>query len=176
MIRIVAGELRGRRLDVDARIRPTMERARKAVFDILSDSVIGANVLDAAAGSGAYGIEALSRGAKRAEFIEPDAKVRAILLGNLSRLELTGRAHVHGTTIAAFLTRRVEARYDLVFHDPPYADTESSAKDLDGLVKLLAPEGTLFHERGDDLEPKPLGLAPSDRRRYGTTRFLIYRG
>lgn len=176
MIRIVGGSLKGRRLEVDPRIRPTTERARKAAFDILGDSVEGTRVLDAAAGSGAFGLEAISRGARRAEFIEPDSSVRKLLRRNIEQLSLGTRAVVHEVTTALFLSRHLASEgYDLVFHDPPYLQAESSSKEVEGLIKLLSPGGTLVHERGDDLVPEAAGRLPFSCRRYGSTRFIFYR-
>ena len=81
MLRITGGDWRGRRLDVPPGIRPTTELARKAAFDILGEAIRGARVLDACAGSGAYGLEALSRGAAHATFVEADRQGRGGLEG-----------------------------------------------------------------------------------------------
>ena len=81
MVRVTAGIWRGRRLVTSRGIRPTTELARKAAFDILGDAVVGARVLDACAGSGAYGLEALSRGAAHATFVEADREVAKIWNG-----------------------------------------------------------------------------------------------
>src|SRR5258708_24938863 len=83
MVRIAGGVFKGRRLEVPPGIRPSTELARKAAFDILGDEVLGARVLDAAAGSGAYGLEALSRGATYVTFVESDRKVLAVLEKNI---------------------------------------------------------------------------------------------
>ncbi len=175
VIRITGGRYRGRRLAVPRGIRPTTELARKAAFDILGTRVSGASVLDACAGSGAYGLEALSRGAVRATFVEEDRAVRATLLRNVERLGVGGQARIEGRTVAAFaaLALRGDAppRFDVVFHDPPF--DAPADEDLALLLRLLAPGGTLVHERGDDVVPDA-GRAPEDRRRYGRTRLLIY--
>ena len=188
MVRITAGEWRGRRLDVPAGVRPTTELARKAAFDILGDAIRGARVLDACAGSGAYGLESLSRGAAHATFVEADRKVTEVLRGNVERLGAQETARVEGMSVERFSSSGEEgsataplaggappaAGFDVIFHDPPFKGI-SSESDLSLLLTLVRPGGWLFHERGDDLVLSPGGVPPADRRRYGLTRFLIYR-
>lgn len=215
MVRITGGVFKGRRLAVPPGIRPTTELARKAAFDILGDAINGARVLDAAAGSGAYGLEALSRGAAHVTFVESDREVLESLRKNIflalgERPEAPGksaedflrkgrgegrattpaahgrvgpripvaksRTSVVGASVSAFVSLHLlrKVLFDLIFHDPPYE--AASEADLSGLLSLLAPDGWLFHERGDDLQLTPGGRAPDDMRRYGTTRFLIFRG
>lgn len=102
MVRITGGTWRGRRLEVPRGIRPTTELARKAAFDILGDAIRGARVLDACAGSGAYGLEALSRGAAHATFVEADRRVAEVLRGNVERLGAGRAASVEVTSVARF--------------------------------------------------------------------------
>ncbi|MBK9064105.1 MAG: 16S rRNA (guanine(966)-N(2))-methyltransferase RsmD [Acidobacteria bacterium] len=172
MVRITAGEWRGRKLEVPDGIRPTTEVARKAAFDILGDAIRGARVLDACAGSGAYGLEALSRGAAHATFVEADRKVAEVLRGNVERLGATATSRLEVMSAGRFAPGR--ASFDVVFHDPPFKEI-SSESDLQLLLSVVVVGGWLFHERGDDSELSPGGVSPSDRRRYGLTRFLIYR-
>jgi 16S rRNA (guanine966-N2)-methyltransferase len=175
MVRITGGEWRGRKLDVPAGIRPTTELARKAAFDILGDAIRGARVLDACAGSGAYGLEALSRGAAHATFVEADRKVAEALRWNVERLGAGERAVVHEASVVRFSSKANRpAVYDVIFHDPPFKEA-SSESDLSLLISLVRPGGWLFHERGDDLVLSAAGVSPADRRRYGHARFLIYR-
>jgi len=178
-VRISAGSLRGRRLEVPEGIRPTTELARKAAFDILGEAVVEARVLDACAGSGAYGLEALSRGAAHVTFVEADRGVAKVLRGNVERLGAGERASVEETTVARFSSNGLEGRaparhsFDVIFHDPPFEG--NSEEDVQLLLPLVRSGGWLFHERGDDEVFRPLGVEPADRRRYGTTRFLIFR-
>ncbi len=182
MLRITGGAWRGRKVEVPEGIRPTTEVARKAAFDILGSAIEGARVLDACAGSGAYGLEALSRGAAHATFVEENRGVAKVLRGNLERFGSGDRTALEESSVARFSskgesTRRSNAagaaHFDVIFHDPPFeANSES---DLQLLVDLVWKGGWLFHERGDDLVLTPGGLAPADRRRYGTTRFLVFR-
>jgi 16S rRNA (guanine966-N2)-methyltransferase len=185
MVRITGGTWRGRRLEVPEGIRPTTELARKAAFDILGEAVRGARVLDACAGSGAYGLEALSRGAAHATFVEADRKVAEVLRENAERLGAGERAALQESSVARFSSSVKEGRdaaagasgafsFDVIFHDPPFKEI-SSESDLQLLLCFVRPGGWLFHERGDDLVLSPGGVAPSYRRRYGLTRFLIYR-
>jgi 16S rRNA (guanine966-N2)-methyltransferase len=176
VIRITAGRFRGRRLEVPRGVRPTTEIARKAVFDILGDAIVGARVLDACAGSGAYGLEALSRGAAHATFVERERKPREILEANIASLGVAALARVEGRSVGAYATLAggglSPARFDVIFHDPQWDD--SPFEDVALLLRLLSPEGVLVHERGDDALPPPGAAPPSDQRRYGTTRLLFF--
>jgi len=195
VVRITGGEWRGRKLEVPEGIRPTTELARKAAFDILGEAIRGARVLDACAGSGAYGLEALSRGAAHATFVEADRKVAEVLRGNVERLGAAATSRLEVMSVGRFSLKGEEGRaarrvgsvspaglggappaagFDVVFHDPPFKEI-SSESDLSSLTSLVRPGGWLFHERGDDLVLAPGRVSPSDRRRYGLTRFLIYR-
>jgi 16S rRNA (guanine966-N2)-methyltransferase len=176
VVRIIGGRYRGRRLAVPENVRPTKELARKAAFDILGNRIAGASVLDACAGSGAYGLEALSRGAVRATFVERDRATREILRRNIVTLGVADQATLEPLTVASHAalagTGLSPARFDLIFHDPPFE--ESPDEDLALLLRLLARDGTLVHERGDDRIPDA-GREPDDVRRYGRTRLLFYR-
>ena len=177
MVRITGGRYRGRRLEVPPGVRPTTEIARKATFDILGTCVAGANVLDACAGSGAYGLEALSRGAVHATFVERERKIGRVLERNIETIAVRGQTAVELRTVAGYAalagTGLSPRRFDLVFHDPPFE--ESSVEDLALLLRLLTRGGTLVHERGDGRIPE-VGRSPDDVRRYGRTRLLFYAG
>lgn len=173
MIRIVAGELRGRRLAIGPGVRPTTERAREALFSILGEGVRGARVLDAAAGSGALGFEALSRGAREAVFVEADRRVARVLESNVQAVRLADRATVLVRTVAAYLVRERPSGFDLVFFDPPWADPVEG--ELAGLWGGVAPGGTFVVERGSGEDPWPGAPVEADLRRYGTTALFIYR-
>jgi 16S rRNA (guanine966-N2)-methyltransferase len=128
--RIIAGRAGGRRLVVPPRgTRPTSDRVREALFSALDadPGLDGARVLDLCAGSGALGLEALSRGAAHAVFVESDKKAANILRRNVSELGLGGE--VVATTVAAALAGTPRGRFDVVLADPPYAvpDTEIAA-------------------------------------------------
>lgn len=183
-MRITGGVWRGRRLEVPRGIRPTTELARKAAFDILGEAIAGARVLDACAGSGAYGLEALSRGAAHATFVEADRGVAEVLRKNVERLASAATVRLEVRSVERFAFKGGEGQrrgagssgasgFDVVFHDPPFE--ADSLSDLSLLLALLRPGGWLFHERGDARVLAPGGVAPADVRRYGLTRFLVYR-
>jgi 16S rRNA (guanine966-N2)-methyltransferase len=173
-VRILAGRWRGRALEVPPDSRPTSSRAREALFDILGTRIEGARVLDLYAGSGAVGLEALSRGARLAVFVEPDA---GALGRNLARLSVSGdeaRILVRRAEEALTLLESGGERFDLVFSDPPYEGGAASRWD-ERIAALLFP-GALFILQQDaaggapDLPP----LAPRGSRAYGRNVFHFY--
>lgn len=135
-MRVIAGKAGGIPLTLpDCTTRPTTDRVREAVFSSLGDLVAGAAVLDLYAGSGALGIEALSRGAVSADFVEKEAAACSAIEKNLSRTRLPGGVVIH-QPVAAFLRRGGAGRpgYDLVFADPPYSRDGVTAAELDALL------------------------------------------
>jgi 16S rRNA (guanine966-N2)-methyltransferase len=150
-LRIVAGRLRGRRLRIapSAPFRPTSERVREALFNILGQDLCGFNVLDLFAGSGAVGFEALSRGARRAVFVESDAKTAARIRESAAELGVEHEARVIIGRAADVLDRaRLGGPFHVIFADPPY-DGTMEATLVDGVDAggLLGLEGTLVVER-----------------------------
>jgi 16S rRNA (guanine966-N2)-methyltransferase len=173
-VRILGGRWKGRRLEAGAAARPTASRARQALFNILGERIAGARVLDLYAGSGAVGIEALSRGAASAVLVETDA---APLRRSLERIGADpAQARVVEATVRAVIGDLVGSgeRFGLVFADPPYAlATEGDA--LSGAGQLLAEEGILVLQQDADLVPPQLpGLRLVDRREYGRNVFLFF--
>ena len=175
-VRIVGGSLRGRRLraPAGARVRPTGERVREALFDILIHSgmsrpIAGARVVDLFAGTGALGLEALSRGAAHLTAVESEADVRGVLRANVEALGCTDRATVLAAD-ATHLPLAITAS-DLALLDPPYR-TGLAVPALAALVGggWLADAATVVveHAVDDPFEP-PATLAVRDRRRYGRT-------
>jgi 16S rRNA (guanine966-N2)-methyltransferase len=170
-VRVVSGALGGRRLAAPSGsgTRPTSERVRAALFDSLGGRVAGARVLDLYAGSGGLGIEALSRGAATATFVEQARPALAALRRNLSELALEARTRVLAApvrpTLAALM--RSGARFDVVVVDAPYAEPAEAWADAVGLV---APGGLLVAERDARGAPAALrGAALVRRATYGTT-------
>jgi 16S rRNA (guanine966-N2)-methyltransferase len=171
---VIAGDLRGRRLFAPrSGVRPTSDRVREATFASLGSVVEGARVLDLYAGTGALGIEALSRGAIGAVFVDRSPASVSALRRNLEALALAERVRVLRSDVAGALRRlgREGAGFDLVFADPPYAvsDVETTLGALSTLG-LLEPDATLVVERG---RRHPLaaiaGVAAVDERGYGDT-------
>ena len=168
-IRITGGELRGRRLHVPRRgVRPTTGMVREAIFSMLG-SVEGASVLDLFAGSGALGIEALSRGAAGATFVDRDT---AAVRRNLDDLGLDAR--VDRSDITAWLSRQAGSSYQLVFCDPPYTLAAGLDADLRaGLAQVVDRDGKLVLETAAR-EPLDLGLPVIKEREYGDTLLRIH--
>jgi 16S rRNA (guanine966-N2)-methyltransferase len=173
-VRVIAGCLRGRRLRVpSAGVRPTADRVREALFARLGD-LEGARVLDLYAGSGALGIEALSRGAVSAVFVERASAVAAVLRGNLHVLELECRSELIRGDAPGRVRRLAEAgrRFDLVFVDPPYARRDELERALRAIATsgILAPGARVVVETARGIElPAVSGLELLDERRYGDT-------
>lgn len=173
--RIVGGQARGRRLVVPPRgTRPTSERAREALFNTLRAELDleGARVLDLYAGSGAVGLEALSRGAGAAVFVESDRRAVAVLQQNVQALGAAG-ATVHRCTAETFLSAvGADEPFDLVFADPPYAVPASTIGYLLAMLaedRWLVPHGVVVVERSwREVEPPwPSEIKAIKQRRYG---------
>jgi 16S rRNA (guanine966-N2)-methyltransferase len=171
-VRVVAGEFKGRRLHAPrgARTRPTADRVREALFSMLGD-VSGARVLDLYAGSGALGIEALSRGAESATFVERDRHALTALRRNL---EAVGSdAQVIARDVERFLARR-EGTFDLVFCDPPYDDAPRVAATLVEALPAMLEENARIVTESDKRNPLVLPLPLVVERAYGDTRIAIH--
>ena len=153
MLRIIGGKFRGRKIkqpELDS-VRPTKDRIREAVFNVIAAAVPGASVLDVFAGSGAYGLEALSRGAEKAVFVDKNPLCVRIINDNISVLGEAGACEVFALDAFKYLedAHGVKRRFDLVFADPPY--NTGAAKNF--LLKLnqydiLNPSGILIVEHG----------------------------
>lgn len=163
-MRIIAGAFRGRPLQRpnDPRVRPTADRVREAWMSILQDALPGARVLDLYAGSGALGLEALSRGAVHADFVEVSPPSLTALRTNIATLGVAARTTVHRGDALRFAERLAPGAYDVVCADPPY--TRDDAAQLvarfrqDPFARILAVEHSAA-----------LTLAGDDLRRYGDT-------
>jgi 16S rRNA (guanine966-N2)-methyltransferase len=179
-VRIVGGALRGRRIRVpDHGVRPTSERTREAIFDILGpDRVRGARVLDLYAGTGALGIEALSRDAARADFVEGSTAVARILERNLEGLGLGGRGRVWTADLdTARLPAGAGGPWDLVFLDPPY-EGDAGARWVRCLAEsglLDAPGVVVYERRKGTAVPAPPDWTLATDRTYGDTAVAFYR-
>jgi 16S rRNA (guanine(966)-N(2))-methyltransferase RsmD len=180
-MRIIAGELRGRQIEAPPGLgtRPMLDRVREALFSKLDERWNGARVLDLFAGSGSLGIEALSRGAAHARFVERDRAVLRVLRANLAALELAQRASVvAGDALAqANWTGEPGERFDVVLFDPPYPlldEGRSRALVLGALEKLVAGHleaagVAVFHAPGGKLHELTFErYARAELREYGT--------
>ena len=175
-LRIAGGTARGLPLTEPRglRLRPTSGLVREAIFNILDDTVAGAAVLDIYAGTGALGIEALSRGAARAVFIDAEAVCCQAILQSLSRAGFSDQAQVLRGRLPAAL-RTAEGRFDLVFMDPPYHE-DTAAETLLLLSHKLAAGGAVVYEHGSRYNPpeRPTGLVLTERRSYGDSAIAFY--
>ena len=175
-MRIVAGSRKGHRIAAPkgADTRPTGDRVREAVFSLIGP-VEDAAVLDLFAGSGAMGLEALSRGAASCIFVERDRDAARVIQANLEKLRLTG-ATVTNRDAAAVLrdARERGHRYDLVLVDPPYGAWQRHAATLAELLPaVLADAALVVVETSERVEPD-LPLALVTTRRYGSARITVF--
>jgi 16S rRNA (guanine966-N2)-methyltransferase len=171
-VRVVAGDFKGRRLHAPrgARTRPTADRVREALFSMLGD-VSGARVLDLYAGSGALGIEALSRGAESAVFVERDQQALAALRRNLEAVGAA--ADVRRQDVLRFLARP-EGTFDLVFCDPPYDVAPRAAVALADALPGITEANARIVTESDKRNPLELPLPLLVERAYGDTRIAIH--
>jgi len=178
-MRIVAGSARGRPLKGprSSAIRPTADRVRESIFNILGQWFDGQRVLDLYAGTGALGLEAISRGAASAVLVESDARACGVIFHNLAALGYEDRCRVVRGELPQALGELSGERFDLVFSDPPYALRAAQAT-LEALTarRLLAPDARVVLETGrrEPLPQAPPALRLADERRYGDTRVLIF--
>lgn len=149
-MRIIAGEARGVRLATpEGRdVRPTLDRVREASFSIIGPGLVGARFLDLYAGTGANGLEALSRGAAHAGFVESDAASRKLITENIARTKFSDRARVHAVNLPAGLSRLIhETPFEFIYADPPHRFTDYAALfDAVAASGLLATGGVLVLE------------------------------
>jgi 16S rRNA (guanine966-N2)-methyltransferase len=175
-MRIIAGSRKGHTIHAPKGLgtRPTGDRVREAAFNLIGP-VDGATVLDLFAGSGAMGLEALSRGAGSAVFVEADHDAVRAIERNLDRLRLTGATVLRQDVRSALAAESAAGRrYDLVLVDPPYEEWPELERRLAPYIEsVLAPEGLLVVETSSRVEPE-LPLARRTSRRYGSARLTLY--
>jgi 16S rRNA (guanine966-N2)-methyltransferase len=176
-VRIVAGAYRGRRIEAPRgrSTRPTSDRVREALFSIFGP-IEGVRVLDLYAGSGALGIEALSRGAAEAVFVDSDARAVAAIKANLEALGIDARVHRRDAFSWLGSAAAGEEAFDLVFADPPYSSASRTAGRLSDLLPPLLTETSVTVTESDKRDPLLLALPLVDERTYGDTRIAIHRG
>jgi 16S rRNA (guanine966-N2)-methyltransferase len=177
-MRIVGGTARGRALRVPPGqgTRPTADRVRQALFNILGQRCDGWEVLDLFAGTGALGLEAVSRGAARAVLVEQERRALEVLRANVQTVGAGPQVEVLAATLPGALERLPDAAFDLAFADPPYAFDGWEA--LAGpLVRVLRPGATavLEHDRRTTLLGRLPGLEGVDERRFGDTVVSFFR-
>lgn len=175
-MRIVAGSRKGHRIEAPKGVvtRPTSDRVREAVFSIVGP-VDGASVLDLFAGSGAMGLEALSRGARRSVFVEREGEGCRVIRRNLEKLRLTGAVVLYQDVLRALREERARGHvYELVLSDAPYEEWEGYEAPLGELLPdVLADQGLVVVETAARDEPQ-LPLALVTTRRYGSARITVF--
>jgi 16S rRNA (guanine966-N2)-methyltransferase len=180
-MRIVAGTFGGRRLHTPKgrEIRPTSDRVREAIFSILGPSVLAARVLDLFAGTGALGLEALSRGALEAVFIDQSLEAVRLIRSNIASLGVQERVRViHGSVNQAIQRLAGEGKtFDLIFMDPPYG--KGAVQKTLSLLGHVARSGTLVVAEHDVRDVLPLPLTEQEwskiqERKYGDTAVSFY--
>ena len=181
-MRVISGTAGRIRLEAPKSLaRPSTDRLREALFSILGNRVVDSQALDLFAGSGALGIEALSRGASKAVFVDQDRGAVISLQGNLERTRLTERAQVVRQDVFAWLKRRAGLRFDLVFADPPYVkgphDPDFAAMLLGESVleHFVEDGGMVIVETGQGGPPKHAGgWRLVESRRYGGSHLHFF--
>ncbi len=180
--RVIAGTAKGVRLAAPGPgTRPLSDRVKQTLFAVLETELDGARVLDLFAGSGAGGIEALSRGAARATFVERDAGAVRVIAENLRRTGLADRGRVVRREAVTWLTEpggaAADGPFDVVLVDPPYADTTALGHALERIGAHVRPGGRVVAKHfWRDRPPPEVGLLASEReRRFGETALTFYR-
>jgi len=171
-VRIIAGEHRGARIFAPKGddTRPTSDRVREAAFNLIGP-VDDATVLDLFAGSGAMGLEALSRGAASAVFVETDRDACRAIDRNIAKLRVSGAAVLQRDVFHVLAAER--RRYDLILCDPPYG-FDQDGRLAPYLARALAPEGLLVYETTSRREPILEGLTVRTSRTYGSARLTLF--
>jgi 16S rRNA (guanine966-N2)-methyltransferase len=182
-VRIVGGEWRGRTLAApkSQAIRPTSDRLRESLFNVLAhgydDKAAGARVLDLFAGTGALGLEAMSRGAAFALFVDEGVEARGLIRQNIEMLGLTGRTRLFRRDATKLGPAGTVAPFDLVFADPPYGRALGEPALASSVAGgWLAPGALVVLEESADAVIEPVaGLEPLERREAGDTQLLFFR-
>ena len=182
-MRIISGKYRGLRLRTlkGGNLRPTTDQLRETIFDVLGPSIAGSTFLDAYAGTGAVGIEALSRGAKDVVFIEHHRAASQLIRENLKTLGIESGYALLTSNVLKGLERleRESERFDIVFLDPPYEEIREYHHTLRQLARgpLLGPESLVIaeHSKHIELEQKYLALQQTRLLRHGDAQLAFYR-
>ncbi len=178
-LRIIAGTLKGRFINISERnteFRPTLERTRQSVIEIIKFALPGAVTADVCAGSGAFGFEMISRGALRVDFVEKDRHRAELLIKNSRILSVSDQCRCIIGDVKSFVNKS-KGPYQIIFYDPPYED-EALALLVPDLLKMLIPDGILVYERAlrnNFLQNSPVNEFCFDSRVFGDTVVDFYR-
>jgi 16S rRNA (guanine966-N2)-methyltransferase len=174
-VRIIAGQFGGRTIEGSGtdRTHPMSERIRNALFNKINEELEGAVVLDAFAGSGAIGLEALSRGSSHVTFVEKDYVAAKIIDNNIAKLGVKAKARLVKAPVASW-AEATDETFDIIFADPPYHDPQLST--VSRLFKLLKPNGLMvLSYPGIGEVPTETGVVVVDNRSYGNAALAFYR-
>ncbi len=174
-VRIIAGLYGGRIIEGSgtSKTHPMGERIRNAIFNKIGSELEHAEVLDTFAGSGALGLEALSRGAKNVTFIERDRTAQKIIFNNITSLDVERQSFLMKSSVSQWI-KGVHRQFDIIFADPPYQDPQLST--VSELFRLLKPNGLMvlsYSGRSETLAE--LGVVVVDSRSYGNAAIAFYR-
>lgn len=175
-MRIISGKYGGRIISAPKKdsVHPMSDRIRSAIFNKLYSQIEGAEVLDAFAGSGSVGFEALSRGANFVTFVEADRQVARTVNENIASLGCQDSTKLINSTVLNFASRNLIPKYDLIFVDPPYFNPQNSSVII--LGQLLNPEGELILSNPKSAQTFEIeGLVVVDERTYADAKIVFYR-
>ena len=175
-LRIIAGKYGGRMIQgsVSRRTHPMGDRIKLSLFNKIQSELPGARVLDAFAGTGALGLEAISRGADSVVFVEKDRVAQQIIKENIQTLEIDEQAKLVNTSVSTWIDTYEGEQFDIIFVDPPYHDPQFST--VMKLITLLKPNGLMvlsYLGRGE--LPTANGVVVVDNRSYGIAALAFYR-
>lgn len=171
---IISGTHKGRKLEIPkSAVRPTMDKVREAIFAMIRSEVMNAKVLDLFAGSGSLGLEALSEGAERCDFVENSYKVVKILQKNISKLIFNEFAHIHNCSAFSYLNNCTKT-YDIIFFDPPYK-REFACKIIKAIYmnNILSDDGIIVAETGKSEDISKFEKFIIKEKIYGDTKVTI---
>lgn len=174
-MRLIAGKYGGRIIEGSGtnRTHPMGERIRGSLFNMIASELEGAEVLDAFAGSGSLGLEALSRGAPHATFVERDRVAQNVITHNIRTIGVESQTKLVKAPVASW-AETTDQTFDIIFADPPYHDLQLST--VGKLTKLLKPNGLMvLSYTGKGEVPTDLGVVVVDNRRYGDAVLAFYR-
>lgn len=178
-IRVISGKYGGRKIDApnesNTRTKPMGERIRNAMFNSIGDEIIDAEVLDAFAGTGSVGFEALSRGARRVTFVERDKVAQKIITNNMATLGTADTAELVHASVNKWLDSSEPRFFDIIFADPPYHDLQLST--VSRILGLLKPNGlmVLSHTGRGEVPNLENGIVVVDNRSYGNAHLTFFR-
>lgn len=175
-LRIISGSLKGRILhfpEKNLQFRPTLERTRKSIADMVLPRIAGSLTADLCAGSGSFGFEMLSRGAARVDFIENDGRCAALIREHAEKFGVTGQCRIVLKDVDGFV-RAGRERYNIIFFDPPYA-TPGMQPLVPLMLHMLLPEGIFLYQRRRQTRTLEITARPFDTRTFGDTIVECYR-